>query len=109
MSQRAVVIMSVVALCCLTLAATTLVIRSQAQDRAPAAEETSASNPYYGPDHEPGNEFTLGSYLAMAGVVGVSGGCVALSLWAQRRRRRGEEATSYNAQGADAGVDLGGW
>lgn len=35
---------------------------------------------------------------------GMFGGAIAASLWAQRRRRDGREANSYNAEGADAMV-----
>ena len=32
------------------------------------------------------------------------GGAIVASLWAQRRRRRGEEASAYNAEGAEAPI-----
>lgn len=42
------------------------------------------------------------SILAIGGFVGIIGGVVSVQLWAQRRRRRGEEASTYNAEGAEA-------
>jgi hypothetical protein len=40
--------------------------------------------------------------LAWLGVPVVVAGIVSIQLWTQRRRRRGEEASTYYAEGADA-------
>ena len=40
--------------------------------------------------------------LTIGLIVLVFGGAVALQVWSRRRRRRGEEAATSNAEGADA-------
>ncbi len=42
------------------------------------------------------------SLLAVGSLIGLFSGVVAIQLWSQRRRRRGEEASTYNAEGAEA-------
>jgi hypothetical protein len=42
------------------------------------------------------------SVLAFVGFFGIVVGVLVLQRWSQRRRRRGEEASTYNAQGAEA-------
>lgn len=65
---------------------------------------TFAENPYDWPSAQESWEWSVASFVALAGVVGVPALCVAASLWAQRRRARGEEASAYAAQGGDAGA-----
>lgn len=43
--------------------------------------------------------------LAIGGVVLVLGLLISLQLWSQARRKRGEEASSSNASGADVFFD----
>ncbi len=41
------------------------------------------------------------SFLTVSGFAAVIGGYVALQLWSQRRRRRGEEASTFDDKGAE--------
>ena len=40
--------------------------------------------------------------FTVGGFVGVIAGIMALQVWSQRRRRRGDEATTSESQGAEA-------
>jgi hypothetical protein len=42
------------------------------------------------------------SLLTVGSLIGLVSGVVTIQLWSQRRRRRGEEASTYNAEGAEA-------
>lgn len=73
----------------------------------PAPTETFAERPFI---HESSSEpraSTLESVLTVGALVAVLGGCLTAITWAQRRRARGEEASTYNAEGGEAGAGLG--
>ncbi len=81
--------------------------RGPMSEPEPAPTETFAERPFI---HESSSEpraSTLESVLTVGALVAVLGGCLTAITWAQRRRARGEEASTYNAEGAEAGAGLG--
>lgn len=81
--------------------------RGPVAEPEPVPTETFAERPFIYPPRGEDRASTLESVLTVGALVSVLGGCLGAITWAQRRRARGEEASTYNAEGAEAGAGLG--